>query len=81
LTSLEKLVVQLRQKKQDATKTRQKTEEELKSARASEKRSLSGLQTVDKKIDSEREASADVSTVLTQKTSQLESMGRLISMY
>ncbi|MEX0861158.1 hypothetical protein, partial [Nitrosopumilus sp.] len=80
MASLEKLVVQLRQKKQDATKIRQKTEEQLKSARASEKRSLSGLQTVDKKIESERETSEDVSTILTQKTSQLESIGRLIAM-
>ncbi len=80
MTSLEKLVIQLRQKKQDATKIRQKTEEQLKSARTSEKRSLSGLQIVDKKIESERETSEDVSTVLTQKTSQLESIGRLISM-
>jgi len=80
LTSLEQLVVKLRQKKQEATKIRQKTEDRLKSARASEKRSLSGLQTVDKKIESEREESSDVSTVLTQKNSQLESIGRLIAM-
>jgi hypothetical protein len=80
LASLEKLIVQLRQKKQEAVKLRQKTEDQLKSARTSEKRSLSGLQTVDKKIESEREASSDVSTVLTQKTSQLESIGRLVTM-
>ena len=71
LASLEKLVVQLRQKKQEATKLRKKAEKQLKEVRSAERRSSSGLNTIDRKIESERENISDVSTVLTQKTSQL----------
>jgi len=39
LASLEKLVIQLRKKKQDATKLRTKAETELKKYRSAEKRS------------------------------------------
>jgi len=79
LASLEKLVIQLRQKKQEATKLRKKAEEQVKEFRSAEKRSSSGLQSIDKKIESEKEESTDVSTVLTRKNSQLESIGRLIA--
>ncbi len=78
LASLEKLVIQLRQKKQEATKLRQKAENQVKQLRSAEKRSSSGLQTIDKKIESEREESTDVSNVLLRKNAQLESIGRLI---
>ena len=74
LASLEKLVIQLRQKKQEATKLRQKAENQVKELRSAEKRSSSGLQTIDKKIESEREESSDVSTVLLRKNAQLESI-------
>ena len=79
MASLEKLVVQLRQKKQEATKLRKKAEKQLKEVRSAERRSSSGLNTIDRKIESEREDISDVSTVLTQKTSQLESIERLVS--
>ena len=79
LVSLEKLVVQLRQKKQEATKLRKKAEDLVKESRSAEKRSMSGLQAVDKKIESQREESSDVSTVLLQKNSQLASIGRLVA--
>ncbi|MFB5615891.1 MAG: hypothetical protein ACE5RS_01955, partial [Nitrosopumilus sp.] len=79
LASLEKLVIQLRQKKQEATKLRKQAEEQVKEFRSAEKRSASGLQSLDKKIESEKEESSDVSTVLTRKNSQLESIGRLIA--
>ena len=79
VASLEKLVVQLRQKKQEATKLRKKAEKQLKEVRSAERRSSSGLNTIDRKIESERENISDVSTVLTQKTSQLESIERLVS--
>ncbi|NQV40224.1 MAG: hypothetical protein HQ505_06765 [Nitrosopumilus sp.] len=79
LVSLEKLVIQLRQKKQEATKLRQKAENQVKELRSAEKRSSSGLQTIDKKIESEREESSDVSTVLLRKNAQLESIERLIA--
>ena len=79
LASLEKLVIQLRQKKQEATKLRKKAEEQVKEFRTAEKRSVSGLHSLDKKIETEKEESSDVSTVLTRKNSQLESIGRLVA--
>ncbi|MDC4231026.1 MAG: hypothetical protein M8319_01700 [Nitrosopumilus sp.] len=79
MASLEKLVVQLRQKKQEATKLRKKAENELQKIRSIEKRSSSGLNSIDRKIESEREDVSDTSDVLTRKTSQLESIGRLVA--
>ena len=79
LASLEKLVIQLRKKKQEATKLRANAEAELKKYRSAEKRSSSGIVSIDKKIDTEKENVFDVSTVLNQKTSQLESIGRLVA--
>jgi len=79
LVSLEKLVIQLRQKKQEASKLRQKAENQINEFRMAEKRSASGLHTIDKKIEFEREESGDVSTVLLRKNAQLESIGRLIA--
>ena len=79
MASLEKLVVQLRQKKQEATKLRNKAERQLTDVRSAERRSSSGLNSIDKKIETEREDVSDVSTVLTRKTSQLESIERLVA--
>ena len=79
LASLEKLVIQLRQKKQEATKLRKKAEEQVKEFSSAEKRSTSGLQSLDKKIESEKEESTDVSTVISRKNYQLESIARLVA--
>ena len=78
MASLEKLVIQLRQKKQEATKLRKRAEKQLKEVRSAERRSTSGLNTIDKKIETEREDVSDVSGVLNQKNSQLESIERLV---
>ena len=78
MVSLEKLVVQLRQKKQVATKLRKKAEKQLKEVRSIERRSSSGLNSIDRKIESEREDISDTSDILTRKTSQLESIERLV---
>ena len=78
MASLEKVVIQLRQKKQEATKLRKRAENQLKEVRSAERRSTSGLNTIDKKIESEREDVSDVSGVLNQKNSQLESIERLV---
>ena len=78
LATLENLVIQLRQKKNQATRNRKKTEKQLKDVRSLERRSTSGLNSVDKKIESEREDVSDISSILNQKTSQLESIQRLI---
>ncbi len=79
LASLEKIVVELRQKRNEKTNLRKKSEKQLKDVLTIEKRSSSGLTSVDRKIESEREDVSDVSTVLTQKTSQLESISRLLA--
>jgi len=78
LTSLEKQVVQLRQKKNETTNLRKKAEKQLKDTRIIERRSSSGLISVDRKIESEREDVSDVSSVLIRKISQLESIERLV---
>ncbi|MDH5658830.1 MAG: hypothetical protein OEY17_05765, partial [Nitrosopumilus sp.] len=71
MASIEKLVIQLRKKKQEATKLRTQAEAELKKYRSAEKRSASSIVSIEKKIDSEKENASDVSTILNQKTSQL----------
>ena len=71
LASIEKLVVKLRQKKQEATNLRKKTEKQFKEVRSTERRSSSGLNSIDKKIHSEREDISEISNILIQKTSQL----------
>ncbi len=78
MASLERVVVQLRQKKQDATKLRKKAEKQLNKIRTVERRSSSGLHSIDRKIESEREDVSDTSDILTRKNSQLESIGRLV---
>ena len=78
MASLEKLVVQLRQKKQEATNLRKKAEKQLKQVRSVERRSSSGLNSIDRKIESQREDVSDTSDILTLKTSQLESIERLV---
>ena len=78
LTSLEKLVIQLRQKKQEATKLKKRAEKQLKEVRSIERRSTSGLHSIEKKMELEREDVGDVSGILNQKTSQLDSIDRLV---
>jgi len=79
VASLERIVVQLRQKKQDATKLRKKAEKKLNETRTIERRSSSGLNSIDRKIEFEREDVSDTSDILTRKNSQLESIGRLVA--
>jgi len=78
LASQEQLIVKLRKKKQEATNLRKKIELQLQQIRTLEKRSSSGLNSIDRKIESEKEDVTDASEILNQKTSQLESIGRLI---
>ena len=79
MASLEKLVVDLRQRKNQASKLRLKAEKQLKEVKSLERRSSSGLVSLDKKIESEREDSSDFSEIITQKSSQLESIKRLVT--
>ncbi len=79
MASLERLVVQLRQKKQDATNLKKKAEKQLKEVRAVERRSSSGLTSIARKIESGLEDVSDTSDILIRKTSQLESIERLVA--
>jgi len=79
LTSLEKTVIELRQKKKEATKLKQNAENELKQLQSTEKRSTTGLHTIDKKIETEKEDVSDVSDTLTRKNAQLDSIRRLVT--
>jgi chromosome segregation ATPase len=79
LASLENLIINLRKKKQEATNLRKKAEKQLQEARLLERRSSSGLHSIDRKIESEREDAIDVSDILNQKTSQIESIERLVA--
>ena len=79
MDSLEKLIIKLQKRKREATKLRQKAENQLKEVKSMERRSSSGLASIDKKIELEQEDSSDVADILTQKTSQLESIERLIA--
>ncbi|MCA9819319.1 MAG: ATPase V, partial [Nitrosarchaeum sp.] len=79
MSTLEKLVRDLRKKKQEATRFRVKTTKKLKEIRSVERRSSSGLNTINKKINSQKEDASDVSETLNQKNAQIESIERLIS--
>jgi len=68
LASLEKLVIQLRQKKQEATKLRKKAEEQVKEFRSAEKRSSSGLQSIDKKLNQKKKSPLTFQLSLLGKT-------------
>ena len=52
MESLEQTVIQLRQKKKEATQSKQNAEDELRKLQSIEKRSSTGLHNVDKKIES-----------------------------
>jgi len=79
LESLEKTVIQLRQKKKEATKLKQNVENQLRQLQSTEKHSSTGLHTIDKKIESKKDDVSDVSDVLIRKNAQLESIQRLIA--
>ena len=79
LASLENLIRTLRKKKQEATNLRKKTEKQLQEVRSLEQRSSSGLHSIDKKIESEREDATGISDILNQKMAQLESIERLVA--
>ena len=76
---IKKSISKLQQRKREATRLRQKAENQLKEIRSIERKSSSGLASIDKKIELGQEDSSDVADILTQKTSQLESIDRLIA--
>ena len=79
MASLEKTVIELRQKKKEATKLKQNAEDQLKQLQSAEKRSATGLKKMIKHIESEKEDVTDVSENLTRKNAQVESIQRLVT--
>jgi len=79
MASLLKKVSMLQQKRMEAARLRRKGEREIQKAQYLTKRSVSGLATIQRKIESSKEALEDVSGVLTQKLARQESIQRLIA--
>jgi len=79
MASLLKKVSMLQQKRMEAARLRRKGEREIQKAQHLTKRSVSGLATIKRKIESSKEELEDVSGVLTQKLARQESIQRLIA--
>ena len=78
MASLIQKATQLQLKKREASKLRRKGELEFKKAKTLANRSISGLISLQKKIESSKEELEDVSGVLTQRLAQQESIQRLV---
>jgi len=79
LTSKARKTVLLQLRKQEATKLRKKGEREFQKAKSLTTRSVSGLVSLQRRIDSSKEQLDDVSGILTQRMAQQESIQRLIA--
>jgi len=77
--ALVRLAEKLEEKKSQAVKLKRKTERELKKSKLLQKVSVSGLASIERKIDWGRENLSDVTGILTQKLAQQESIQRLLS--
>ncbi len=78
MSSLARLAEKLQGKKSEVTKLKRKTEREFKKAEFLQKRSASGLVSIEKRVESAREHLSDVSNILNQKLAQQESIQRLL---
>ncbi len=76
--SLVRLAEKLEEKKSEVGKLKRKTERELKKSKFLQRSSVSGLSSIERKIDWGRENLSDVSGILTQKLAQQESIQRLL---
>jgi len=79
MASLLKKASMLQQKRMEAARLRRKGEREIQKAQYLTKRSVLGLATIQRKIESSKEELEDVSGVLTQKLARQESIQRLIT--
>ncbi len=79
LASITKQSVLSQLRKQEATKLRKKGEREFQKAKSLTTRSVSGLGSLQRRIDSSKEQLDDVSGILTQRMAQQESIQRLIA--
>ncbi len=78
MSSLARLAEKLQGKKSEVTKLKRKTEREFKKAKFLQKRSASGLVSIERRVESAREHLSDVSNILNQKVAQQESIQRLL---
>ncbi len=76
--TLVRLAEKLEEKKSQAGKLKRKTERELKKSKFLQRVSVSGLSSIERKIDWGRENLSDVSGILSQKLAQQESVQRLL---
>ncbi len=79
MASLARKAVLLQQRKHEAAKLRKKGEIEFLKTKSLANRSVSGLVTLQRRIDSSKEELEDVSGILTQRMAQQESIQRLIA--
>ncbi len=79
LASLARKNVLLQLRKQEAAKLRKKGQREFQKAKSLTNRSVSGLVSLQRRIDSSKEQLDDVSGILTQRMAQHESIQRLIA--
>ncbi len=79
MPSLTRIAEKLQDKKYQVSKLKRKTERELKKAKTLQRRSTSGLFSIEKRVESARGRLADVSGILTQKSAQQESIQRLLA--
>ena len=78
MASLIRKATQLQEKKREAAKLRRKGELEFKKAKSLTNRSISGLVSLQRKIEFSKEELEDVSGVLTPRLAQQESIQRLV---
>ncbi len=79
MASLTRKVVLLQQRKQAAAKLRRNSEREFLKTKSLANRSVSGLVSLQRRIDSSKEQLEDVSGILTQRMAQQESIQRLVA--
>ncbi len=79
LASLVRQTVLLQSRKQEAAKLRRKSEKEFLQAKSLANRSVSGLVSLQRRIDFSKEQLENVSGILTQRVAQQESIQRLIA--
>ena len=79
MASLARKAVLLQQRRHEASKLRRKDEREFLKTKSLANRSVSGLVSLQRRIDSSKEQLEDVSGILTQRMAQQESIQRLIA--
>ena len=77
MTTLTKKIQQLDQKKSKSSKLRRQTSQALKSAKSLRRKSTSGINSIQRKMDKIHSELDDTSTIIQQKLAQRDSIKRL----